>query len=148
MMRGAIVDTPIDVQALIAGVQQSDHGAIATFLGTVRDTSDGRSVTALEYSAYETMAERELARIVNETNRRWPESDTAIVHRVGLLQLGDIAVAVVTGHPHRAAAFEACRYAIDALKQRVPIWKQEHYADGTREWIDPTQLARVTPPSP
>lgn len=137
--RCAVVEHAIDIAALIAEVSNERHGAVATFIGTVRNVNDGRAVIALEYSAYAEMAERELRQIIDEMHTRWPESNVAVEHRIGVLALGDIAVAIAVADPHRGPACDACRFVIEELKRRVPIWKREHYADGTREWIDPTQ---------
>lgn len=137
-MSDALVSSdPIDVRRLIEHVSGAGHGGIATFIGTVRNVNDGRPVDALEYSAYETMAARELERILAEALSRWPDTVVAARHRIGVLRIGDVSVVVAAGSPHRAAAFEACRYTIEELKRRVPIWKREHYVDGTREWVDP-----------
>lgn len=128
---------PLDLSALIAAVSGPSRGGIATFLGLVRDHHGGRAVVGLEYSAYAPMAEAESARIVAEAEARWPVR-VALAHRVGALAIGDAAVAVVAAGDHRAEAFEACRYVIEEVKRRVPIWKREQYADGTVAWVDPT----------
>ena len=133
-MRIAIVDRPIDVASLIAEVGDDSCGAVSVFLGCVRDINDGRPVTGIEYSAYHAMAEREMASIVSETASRFDVSRLVVEHRVGALGLRDVSVAVVAAHPHRAPALDATRYVIEQLKQRVPIWKLEHYTDGSREW--------------
>jgi molybdopterin synthase catalytic subunit len=110
---------------------------VVTFLGTVRDLTDGRVTTALDYEAYPEMAEKKMAEIEEETRNRWPVGDMMIVHRLGHLGIGEVSVAVAVSCPHRAQAFEACRYAIDRLKELVPIWKKENWADGTTEWVHP-----------
>ena len=138
MSRAAIVTREIDVAVLIAEVQSSDFGAVSVFAGTVRDVNDGRSVTAIDYSAYTSMAESELAMIIAEAQDRFGVSAVVVEHRVGALAIGDVSVAIVTAHAHRAPALDCTRFVIDEIKQRVPIWKREHYTDGTREWIDPT----------
>jgi len=134
-MRIALVDREIDVAALIAEVSDHTCGASTVFLGCVRDVNDGRAVTAIEYSAYRSMAEREMAAIANEVQEAFGVSRLVIEHRLGTLALGEVSVAVVAAHPHRAPALDANRYAIEELKRRVPIWKLEHYVDGTREWV-------------
>ncbi len=106
------------------------------FAGRVRDRNEGRVVTALEYRAYRPMAERELARIVAEAEARWESIAVAVEHRVGALVVGDLAVVVAVAHPHRRAAFEACEYVVEQLKQRVPIWKREQYAEGPSAWVE------------
>ncbi len=140
-----LTHTPIDLSALTARVSGPEQGGIATFLGLVRNHQDGRGVLRLEYSAYEPMAEAESARIVAEAELRWPAS-IALEHRLGALAIGDAAVAVVAASSHRAAAFEACRYVIEEVKRRVPVWKKEFYADGTVAWVDPTRLGAPRPP--
>jgi molybdopterin synthase catalytic subunit len=134
-MRVALTDQPIDVGALIREVTDDSCGASATFLGTVRDVNDGRPVSGIEYSAYRTMAEREMGTIAREAADRFGVSRLVIEHRLGTLMLGDISVAVVAAHAHRAPALDANRYVIEELKRRVPIWKLELYVDGTREWV-------------
>ena len=134
-MYSAIVDRAIDVGALLNRVSRGANGATVVFLGTVREENDGRHVTGIEYTAYRSMAERELATIVEEAAALADSTDVAIEHRLGELLVGDCSVALAVAHPHRGRAFEAARYVIEELKQRVPIWKREHYVDGTREWV-------------
>lgn len=127
----------IDHHALTEQVRRPDCGAVVTFLGTVRDLTDGKVTVALDYEAYPGMAEKKLAEIERDTRERWPVGDIALVHRLGHMKVGEISVAVAVSCPHRAQAFEACRYAIDRLKELVPIWKKENWADGTTEWVHP-----------
>jgi len=136
----------LDLEQLIARVSGPERGGVVTFLGMVRNHQDGRSVLRLEYSAYEAMAEAECARIVAEAEARGP-ARVALVHRLGVLAIGDTAVAIAAAAAHRTEAFEACRYVIEELKRRVPIWKKECYADGTVAWVDPTaaRAAEVPP---
>ena len=134
-MYSAIVEQPIDVPAVLERVSRSANGATVLFLGMVRDVNEGRDVTGIEYTAYRAMAERELATIVEEAAALADTDDIAVEHRIGQLTVGECSVAVAVGHPHRGRAFEAARYVIEELKQRVPIWKREHYVDGTREWV-------------
>ena len=129
---------PIDYHALTEQVRRDNCGAVVTFLGTVRDLTDGRVTTSLDYEAYPGMAEKKLAEIETDTRARWPVGDLAMIHRVGHLEVGEISVAVAVSCPHRHQSFEACRYAIDRLKEIVPIWKKEHCADGTTEWVHPS----------
>ncbi len=126
---------PIDGQALIRSVQTAGDGAVALFLGTVRDHNEGRKVTGLEYSAYEKMALRELERVRDQALERFEITGAAVVHRLGALELGATSVAVAVAAPHRAAAFDACRFMIDTLKRTVPIWKKETFEDG-EVWIE------------
>jgi molybdopterin synthase catalytic subunit len=125
----------IDVAALLSETRGDGDGAIALFLGTVRNLNAGRRVLFLEYEAYPGMAEREMERIAAEAVSRFGVTQVAIVHRVGRLAIGDVSVAVVVAAPHRAAAMDACRFAIDAVKVSVPIWKREH-GDGGAVWIE------------
>jgi molybdopterin synthase catalytic subunit len=135
---------PIDVASMLATVDAPERGGTACFVGTVRNHHGGRSVSRLDYSAYAPMAEAECERIVAEAEQRWPVR-VALQHRLGGLAIGDIAVAVVAAAAHREAAFAACRYVIEEVKRRVPIWKREHYSDGTVEWVDPTRAAGTAP---
>ena len=134
-MYSAIVDQPIDGPSILDRVSRTANGATVLFLGMVRDMNEGRDVTGIEYTAYRSMAERELATIVEEAAVLADSGDIAVEHRLGQLEVGDCSVAIAVGHPHRGRAFEAARYVIEELKQRVPIWKREHYVDGAREWV-------------
>jgi len=127
----------IDYHALTETVRRGDCGAVVVFLGTVRDLTGERVTVALDYDAYPAMAEKKMAEIEAETRRRWPVGDIILEHRLGHLEIGDVSVAVAVSCPHRGEAFEACRYAIDRLKELVPIWKKENWADGTTEWVHP-----------
>ena len=130
-----ITSDAIDPRAVEASVADAACGGIVSFLGVVRERADdGRPVHGLRYEAYERMALAEFAAIAGEARERFGDVRLAIVHRIGELRIGDVAVVVVAASPHRAAAFDACRYAIDALKERAPIWKKEHYADGEGLW--------------
>jgi molybdopterin synthase catalytic subunit len=134
-MRTAIVTHPIDPSSLLRECANHRNGATILFLGTVRDVNDGQPVTALDYSAYGSMAERELSAIVAEAASRWHTDDIVVEHRTGELDLGDVSVAIVVAHPHRGPAYDASRYVIEELKKRLPIWKREHYAGGQQEWV-------------
>lgn len=125
---------PIDLNSLLHSVQSPARGGVASFLGTVRDQHGGRPVLWLDYSAYAPMAEAEIARIVAEAESRW-QVGVAVQHRIGRLEIGDTAVAIAAGSAHRDEAFVACRYVIEELKRRVPIWKKEYFADGTVGWV-------------
>jgi molybdopterin synthase catalytic subunit len=127
----AIVERPIDVGALIAGAQRPDCGAIATFVGTTRiDQSGGASVEHLEYEAYRPMADSKLEEIGAEIEARWDVRHVSIVHRLGRVDPGEASVAIVVASPRRGPAFEASRYAIERIKEVVPIWKREVWSDG------------------
>src|SRR4051812_42019555 len=123
------------VRALEDTVTTRGDGGVVTFQGVVRDNARGKQVRSLEYDAYIEMAEQQMAQIAAEVERRWETSAVAMVHRVGRLEIGECSVVVVVACPHRAEAFEACRYAIDTLKSTVPIWKKEIYTDG-EEWVE------------
>jgi len=125
---------PIDPGALVRSVGDPRAGAVALFCGTVRAHSRDRDVRSLEYEAYDLLAEREMRRIAAEAAERWPVLRIAVVHRLGHLGVGEISVGVAVSSPHRPEAFAAARYLIDTLKQTVPIWKKEVWADG-EEWI-------------
>ncbi len=129
----------IDYAALTESVCRPHCGGVVLFLGTVRDLTDGRITVALDYEAYCAMAEAKLAEIEQETRRRWPVGEMALVHRLGRLGVGEVSVAAAVSCPHRAEAFEACRFAIDRLKELVPLWKKENWSDGSTEWIHPSK---------
>ena len=124
----------IDPAALAAAVATPADGAVATFIGIVRDNQDGRPVRYLEYEAHETMAPQVLGRLVEQARARWPSGRVEDRHRLGRLEIGDNSVAIAVAAPHRAAAIEACHWLIDTLKTEVPIFKKEHYADG-EGWV-------------
>jgi len=130
-----VQSAPLSVDALLAEVNRPDIGGVVTFVGTVRDHSRGQSIDHLEYEAYVPMAEKQMRQIVADAHARWPGTRVAMAHRIGSLEIGAAAVIVVAGAPHRAQAFEACRYAIDTLKQTVPIWKKEFGTEGTY-WVE------------
>ena len=132
-----ITDAPIDYAALTERVRTPRAGAVCLFLGTVRELTGDRRTAALAYEAYPEMAHKKLAELEQEARRRWPILEAALVHRLGHLELGEISVAVAVSCPHRHDAFDACRWLIDTLKEVVPIWKKEVWADGTEEWVHP-----------
>ncbi|HVS39695.1 MAG TPA: molybdenum cofactor biosynthesis protein MoaE [Gemmataceae bacterium] len=127
----------IDFAALTEQVRRPGCGGVVLFIGTVRDLTDGRETVALDYEAYPAMAEKKLTEIEQEARRRWPIGDIALVHRLGRMDVGEVSVAAAVSCPHRAEAFEACRFAIDRLKEIVPIWKKDNWADGATEWVHP-----------
>lgn len=132
-----ITQSPIDHAAVTERVRSNRAGAVCSFLGTVRELTGDRRTASLDYEAYPEMAEKKMAELEAEARQRWPIIDVALVHRVGHLDLGEISVVVAVSCPHRDQAFEACRWLIDTLKQVVPIWKKELWADGTEEWVHP-----------
>jgi molybdopterin synthase catalytic subunit len=140
-----ITDQPIDALRLIAAVGRPGAGAIVLFVGTTRDNNGGRAVIRLEYEAYPDMAVREMQRIGEEAARRFGAAAVAISHRVGVVEIGQASVVIAVSAPHRDAAYSASRFAIDRLKEIVPIWKKEHYEDG-ETWIGPQQGGASTAP--
>ena len=136
---------PIDIQAVIDKVVQREAGAITTFIGTVRELTHGKKTLFLIYEAYEAMAVKKLEQIGTEIEQRWAGSRVAITHRVGRLDITDIAVVIAVSTPHRADSYEANRYAIERIKEIVPIWKKEHWEDG-ESWMG-DQLEKVAYPS-
>lgn len=148
VLHSAVVTAPIDVAALMATAQAPGVGALSVFIGTVRDLNDGRSVTGMEYEAYESMAEAELAAVAREVCDRTPGLRVALEHRIGTLTIGEASVVIVAAHAHRAQACDGARAIIESLKQRVPIWKREHYVDGERAWVVPTTSRMSAAPEP
>ncbi len=130
----SITEEPISIEQTVSLVSSRNAGAINTFIGTVREFTKGKRTLYLEYQAYAAMAEAKLAEIGQEINQKWPETKTAITHRVGKLDIEDIAVVIAVSSPHRGDSYEASRYAIERIKEIVPIWKKEHWEDG-EEWI-------------
>ena len=138
-MRVALVQAPIDVAKLLTEVNTPSSGATTLFLGTVRDVNEGRPVLGIDYSAYASMAQHEMELIAREASERFGTPHIVMEHRIGYLALTDVSIAIAVSHARRTPAMDAVRYAIEEVKKRVPIWKREHYIDGTREWVDPTR---------
>jgi molybdopterin synthase catalytic subunit len=138
--RADLVDGPIDTEAVAASVASPGRGAVLLFLGTVRDSHAGRGVTKLTYSAYRRMALETLERIAADLEAASPGLRAAIVHRLGEVPVGEASVAIAVASPHRAAAYEASRTALERLKAEVPIWKREHYTEGPAIWREEEQL--------
>ena len=132
----ALTATAIDAERLKAGLEHSAAGALATFEGRVRDHADGRSVRLLEYQVYPELAQAEGEQVVAEALAKFDLVAAHCTHRSGILHIGDMAVWVGVAAPHRGAAFDACRYIIDEIKQRLPIWKRETYAEGDSGWVN------------
>ncbi len=130
-----IVKDEIDVEALAKMVRKDEDGAVVTFAGVVRNNSLGKGVRYLDYQAYEEMAETKMKQIADEIKEKWGIKDLAIVHRIGRLEIGEASVAIAVASPHRREAFQACEYAIDRLKEIVPIWKKEVWEKG-EGWIE------------
>ena len=133
----SLTTTPIDPAAVLAAVASNEAGAVVLFLGTTREFTQGRRTASLDYECYPEMAEKKLAELEAEARRRWPLVGCEIVHRLGHLELGEASIAIAVSSPHRADAFAAGQWLIDTIKQVVPIWKQENWADGTKGWVHP-----------
>jgi molybdopterin synthase catalytic subunit len=132
-----LTNQPIDPSAILARVASNDAGGVVLFLGTTREFTGGRRTESLDYECYPAMAEKKLAELEALAHSRWPLVGCAIVHRLGHLELGEASIAIAVSSPHRQAAFEAGKWLIDTIKQDIPIWKQENWADGTSEWVHP-----------
>ncbi len=147
---GRLLATPLDLHALLAETDSTDCGALVVFGGTVRNANEGRSVSGMAYSAYAPLAEKTLAEIEQETLRQFDIRHCRILHRTGELALGELSVLVVVRAAHRDTAFAAARHAIDTLKQRVPVWKQERYTDGDSRYLEgiPLETTPYQPPQP
>jgi molybdopterin synthase catalytic subunit len=140
-MRTAVVERTLDPASLLAEVASTANGASVLFVGTVREVNEGRAVTGIDYAAYSAMADSELRSIASEAAATFDTPHIVVEHRIGTLGLGEASIVIAVAHARRAAAFDAARVVLEEVKRRVPIWKREHYADGTREWIDPTRPA-------
>lgn len=132
-----LTSTAIDVAKLLADVSSTQAGAVLLFLGTTREFTAGKQTVTLDYEAYNEMAEKKLAELESTARERWALFECGIIHRLGNVPLGEASVAIAVSSAHRDVAFEAGRWLIDTLKVEVPIWKQEHWADGTTEWVHP-----------
>jgi len=131
----AVTPERLDLQALVDALPSGEDGAIASFTGIVRDRNVGRRVLYLEYEAYEPLALKALARIIEEAREAWPSTHVGVHHRTGRLEIGEASVIIAAASPHRADAFAACRYTIERVKQIVPIWKREHF-EGGDVWLE------------
>ena len=132
-----LTEDPIDHTAIVESVRSDRAGAVCSFLGTVREMTGERRTSSLDYEAYPAMALKALTDLETEARKRWPIIEAALVHRLGHHDLGEISVVVAVSCPHRVQAFEACKWLIDTLKEVVPIWKKENWADGTEDWVHP-----------
>ena len=130
-----ITETQLDIQSFTDYVLGDENGAVNTFLGVTRNSTDGRAVVKLEYECYLPMAEKKLEEIKNEAVRKWEISSVAIGHRIGTLDIGETSLVVAVSGPHRAAVFEVCQYIVDRIKEIVPIWKKEFFEDGAI-WVE------------
>lgn len=136
----------IDIHRMTDSVRHRSAGAVVSFLGTVREFTDGEQTSFLVYDAYEQMATASMQELEEEVRRLYPVLEVSIVHRTGRLELGDVSVAIAVSAPHRGQAFDAAKWLIDTLKNRVPIWKKEHYTDGREEWQHPVAPNQGTLP--
>ena len=132
-----ITHEAIDTEQVLKEIQSDLSGATVLFIGTTRKITDGRETVRLEYECYESMARKKLQELLDEANKRWPIQHACIVHRMGVVDVGEASVAVAVSSPHRQDAFDSAKWLIDNLKQIVPIWKQENWSDGTRQWVHP-----------
>lgn len=142
----AIITTKkISVDSVLEAVTDEGSGATVLFLGTVRDNNNqsGKKIAEMHYESYVAMAERQILEIKKEIKQKWPIRNIEIVHRIGKLGVGDISVAVAVSSAHRAEAFEACRYAIDRIKNALPIWKKEILIDGSQVWLEGHDIETV-----
>ncbi|HWC73807.1 MAG TPA: molybdenum cofactor biosynthesis protein MoaE [Gemmatimonadales bacterium] len=134
-MMDHLTRNPISIEALLAIVQSPERGGTCVFLGTVRSDDD---VTGIDYSAYDEMAVAEITRILEDAHNRWTDARVILQHRLGLVPLGEASIGIAAAAPHRDEAFAACRYVIEEVKKRLPVWKKELHADGTTTWVDPS----------
>ena len=135
----------ISLDALLAAVASPTCGGTCVFLGTVRNGPDEHGVTAIEYSAYKEMVEAEFARLLADAGTRWPDARIAVRHRLGTIAAGEASIGIAAAAPHRAQAFDACRFVIEEVKKRVPVWKKEMRVDGTEVWVDPSGRPTAKP---
>jgi len=135
MPRVKITEKGIDPSSAIEYVMRNDCGGIVLFIGTIRDTSEGKQVKQVEIEAYDEMAVKEIHQILDIINSRYGLGEIILIHRIGILEVGDIVVTIAASAPHRKEAFAACREAIDRMKETVPIWKQEFFDDGSK-WVE------------
>jgi len=136
---------PLAVESLLGAVQSPERGGTCVFLGTVRSDDD---VTGIDYSAYDDMAVAEIERILGEAQERWVNARVTLQHRLGLVPVGEASIGIAAAAPHRDEAFAACRYVIEEVKTRLPVWKKELHADGTTTWVDPSGRPHPLTPSP
>lgn len=139
--RSALRREPLDPGRLSAFASARGHGAVASFIGAVRDEHEGRSVEGVSYDAFEPLAAKTLDAIAAEAAERFG-AKVAVEHRLGRLEVGEVSVAIAAGAAHRAEAFDACRWVIEEIKRRLPVWKQEHYAGGGSSWLEGCSLAK------
>jgi len=132
-----ITSQPIDTAAVLDSVQSNQAGAAVLFVGSTRQYTNGRETLKLDYQCYEAMAIKKITEILEQADEKWKIESCSIVHRIGPVGLGESSIVVAVSSPHRSDSFEAARWLVDTLKRDVPIWKQEHWADGSKEWVHP-----------
>ena len=135
LIKANISTNDLDVHDAVRYVTDAGHGAIDTFIGTVRDNHNGKAVTGITYDIHKDLAEQVLHRICEEAQDQWPETKYYVSHYHGSLTVGGISIIIAVSSPHRAESFEACRYVIEEIKKRAPVWKKEHYTDGISDWL-------------
>jgi molybdopterin synthase catalytic subunit len=135
-----ITKLPIDPAEVLASVRERSAGGTVVFVGTIRNQSEGRAVSGLEYEVYKVMAEKGMREISEKVRKKWPVKKISMVHRYGALRVGEVSVAVAVSSEHRAEAFEACRFAIDTIKRALPIWKKERFKGGRGVWVKGTPI--------
>ena len=138
-----LTDRQLDAAALLAEVSSDGCGGTALFLGTVRRSTEDGDVEGIEYSAYPEMAEAEFGRMITEARTRWPAARIALRHRTGFIKTGEASIAIAVACPHRAEAFDACRYLIEETKKRAPVWKKETLASGGQRWVNAAGVAHA-----
>lgn len=131
-----VTQQPLNVQEVNDLVKRPTDGAVVTFDGIVRNNFEGRTVRFLEYEAYADMAQKKMAEIGAEVRQKFPVGDIAMLHRLGRLEIGESSIVIAVAAPHRHAAFEACAYAMDRIKEEVPVWKKEFFVDGDEHWVN------------
>ena len=139
-MKSGISQRPIDPSDALADVMEPSVGGVVLFVGTIRNLTNGKQVTSLEYEVYRKMAERRIAELEKEIRRRWPVKSIRLAHREGKLKIGDVSVVVAISAEHRGEAFDAARYAINTIKKSFPIWKRERFRKGRCEWVKGTPI--------
>lgn len=136
---------PLSLERLVAEVSSPACGGTCVFLGTVRNGPAEGGVTAIEYSAYEAMVDAEFGRLLADAGGRWPDVRIAVRHRLGTIPVGEASIAIAAAAPHRAQAFDACRFVIEEVKRRIPVWKKELRVDGSEVWVDPSGRPTAKP---
>jgi molybdopterin synthase catalytic subunit len=143
LLKTHIVEKAIDPATIVKEIEDSSAGAVVLFLGTVRRSGEAGSVSGISYEAYRSMSDRRIENVIERAKKRWPVKKVKVVHRVGELRLGEVSVAVAVSAEHRKEAFQACRYIIDNVKSKVPIWKKERLVGGRERWVEGKRLRKI-----